>query len=235
MVGSYPRLIAASYALHRLPAPRHPPCALSNLTTIILASLAIRPAWRPYGTGDKNPSRLAAGRVVTPQTPPHKLRSGFLLATLPLFIFQRTRHPCRSQARKPSMPQRLLRLRSALTPSIADCRMRIAEFETRVTLAVPALAGILQSSISILQFSGGADGIRTHDLLVANQALSQLSYGPLPLRISECRLQNSGASPNAFRTVLHSAIFNLHSALEWWAQVESNHRPRPYQGRALAN
>jgi hypothetical protein len=27
---------------------------------------------------------------------------------------------------------------------------------------------------------GGADGIRTHDLLVANQALSQLSYGPPP-------------------------------------------------------
>ena len=27
-----PELIAASHALHRLPAPRHPPCALSNLT-----------------------------------------------------------------------------------------------------------------------------------------------------------------------------------------------------------
>ena len=125
MVGSYPRLIAASYALHRLPAPRHPPCALSNLTTIILASLAIRPAWRPYGTGGKNPSRLAAGSVVTPQTPPNKLRSGFLLATLPLFNFQRTRHPCRSQARKPSMLQRLRRLRSALTLplQIVECRL----------------------------------------------------------------------------------------------------------------
>ena len=38
LVGSFPGLIAASYALHRLPTPRHPPCALSNLTTIILVS-----------------------------------------------------------------------------------------------------------------------------------------------------------------------------------------------------
>ena len=33
MVGSSPRLIAASYVLRRLLAPRHPPCALSNLAT----------------------------------------------------------------------------------------------------------------------------------------------------------------------------------------------------------
>src|SRR3954469_14412726 len=32
-VGSSPRLIAASYVLHRLLVPRHPPCALNNLTT----------------------------------------------------------------------------------------------------------------------------------------------------------------------------------------------------------
>ena len=30
-VGSSPRLIAASYVLHRLPVPRHPPCALKHL------------------------------------------------------------------------------------------------------------------------------------------------------------------------------------------------------------
>ena len=33
LVGSSPRLIAASYVLHRLLAPRHPPCALCNLAT----------------------------------------------------------------------------------------------------------------------------------------------------------------------------------------------------------
>src|SRR6266496_6453167 len=33
LVGNSPGLIAASYVLHRLLAPRHPPCALSNLAT----------------------------------------------------------------------------------------------------------------------------------------------------------------------------------------------------------
>src|SRR3954452_19216842 len=32
-VASSPRLIAGSYVLHRLLVPRHPPCALKNLTT----------------------------------------------------------------------------------------------------------------------------------------------------------------------------------------------------------
>jgi len=37
-VDSSPRLIAASYVLHRLLVPRHPPCALNNLATKMLAS-----------------------------------------------------------------------------------------------------------------------------------------------------------------------------------------------------
>src|SRR5581483_3470070 len=37
-VGSSPRLIAASHVLHRLLMPRHPPCALTNLATKMLAS-----------------------------------------------------------------------------------------------------------------------------------------------------------------------------------------------------
>src|SRR5215470_8658270 len=37
-VGSSPRLIAASHVLHRLLVPRHPPCALTNLATKMLAS-----------------------------------------------------------------------------------------------------------------------------------------------------------------------------------------------------
>ena len=38
LVGSSPRLIAASYVLHRLLVPRHPPCALTSLATKMLAS-----------------------------------------------------------------------------------------------------------------------------------------------------------------------------------------------------
>src|SRR5690606_41884288 len=37
-VGSSPRTIAASHVLHRSLVPRHPPCALHNLTTKMLAS-----------------------------------------------------------------------------------------------------------------------------------------------------------------------------------------------------
>ena len=33
LVCSFPRLIAAYHVLHRLPSPRHPPCALSSLIT----------------------------------------------------------------------------------------------------------------------------------------------------------------------------------------------------------
>jgi hypothetical protein len=34
LLSGFPRLIAAGYVLHRRLAPRHPPCALSSLTTI---------------------------------------------------------------------------------------------------------------------------------------------------------------------------------------------------------
>src|SRR6266536_1391487 len=65
LVGSFPRLIAASYVLHRLLAPRHPPCALSNLATgkdararyVVLKvpgpTLATRLPGEPGGSGDR--------------------------------------------------------------------------------------------------------------------------------------------------------------------------------------
>ena len=49
----------------------------------------------------------------------------------------------------------------------------------------------------------GAERDRTADLLNANQAFSQLNYGP--------------------------------HYIAWWAKMESNHRPHPYQGCALTN
>ena len=54
--------------------------------------------------------------------------------------------------------------------------------------------------------SGGAEEDRTPDLLRARQSLSQLSYGP--------KIQALAPAP-------------------WWVWVDLNHRPRPYQGRAL--
>jgi hypothetical protein len=56
---------------------------------------------------------------------------------------------------------------------------------------------------------GGADRDRTDDPLLAKQVLSQLSYSPMiPVKDSD---------------------------KGWWAWVDSNYRPHPYQGCALTN
>ena len=54
--------------------------------------------------------------------------------------------------------------------------------------------------------AGGARRDRTDDILLAKQALSQLSYGP---------------------------IRDATNRKEWWARVDSNYRPHAYQACAL--
>jgi len=58
-VDSSPRLIAASYVLHRLLVPRHPPCALINLP-----QRCSRPLCSSQSTGNTHPETPAH-----PQTP----------------------------------------------------------------------------------------------------------------------------------------------------------------------
>jgi hypothetical protein len=53
-VANSPRLIAGSYVLHRLLVPRHPPCALTNLTTKIYWMLASTMQFSSYGR-DRDP------------------------------------------------------------------------------------------------------------------------------------------------------------------------------------
>ena len=55
--------------------------------------------------------------------------------------------------------------------------------------------------------NGGAERDRTVDPLLAKQVLSQLSYSPM----------------------------ELGTTAKWWAWVDSNYRPHPYQGCALTN
>lgn len=71
-----------------------------------------------------------------------------------------------------------------------------------------------------LRGNGGAGRDRTDDILLAKQALSQLSYGPLitPLRRYLCRRD---------RQSLRIA--------KWWAWEDLNLRPHAYQARALTN
>ncbi len=107
----------------------------------------------------------------------------------------------------------------------------------------------------------GADRSRTDDLLVANQSLSQLSYGPdLPDRLETAAHRilsrihpNNHARIAMPKTAIPSIrifkaasigskniLVNLFSFfwsakvfLANWAQMDSNHRPHPYQGCAL--
>ena len=68
--------------------------------------------------------------------------------------------------------------------------------------------------------SGGARRDRTDDLLNANQALSQLSYGPGILisgHIGMC------------------GVARLPLQICWWVREDLNLRPHPYQGCALTN
>ena len=41
LLSGFPKLFAASHVLHRLLAPRHPPCALSSLTTLVFSPTAL--------------------------------------------------------------------------------------------------------------------------------------------------------------------------------------------------
>ena len=71
---------------------------------------------------------------------------------------------------------------------------------------------------------GGAEEIRTPDPLLAKEVLSQLSYGP---GWTVCR-PASGRGRRWWAVAPASRLL-----LGWWAMVDSNHRPRSYQDRAL--
>ena len=72
--------------------------------------------------------------------------------------------------------------------------------------------------------AGGARRNRTDDLLLAKQALSQLSYGP------DQRTDNGGQ-----RTDILSSVVCCLSSDNWWAWEDLNFRPHAYQARALTN
>jgi hypothetical protein len=64
-VDSSPRPIAASHVLHRLLVPRHPPCALSNLTTKMLAS-TVQFSTNTQPTTTRHSSTPKPGAVLQP-------------------------------------------------------------------------------------------------------------------------------------------------------------------------
>ncbi len=74
--------------------------------------------------------------------------------------------------------------------------------------------------------SGGARRDRTDDLLLAKQALSQLSYGPD---------KGSGSRCQASGTSYPDARIPTADSWSWWAWEDLNFRPHAYQARALTN
>src|SRR4051794_35776382 len=68
-VTSSPRLIAGSYVLHRLLVPRHPPCALTNLTTKMLASTVQFSSYERRPTPTPAPTHPPANNQETDGSP----------------------------------------------------------------------------------------------------------------------------------------------------------------------
>jgi hypothetical protein len=81
-------------------------------------------------------------------------------------------------------------------------------FVLRMSLQL-ILGRVIRSSKADRITAGGARRDRTDDLLLAKQALSQLSYGP--------------------------AVRHPSNGGKWWAWEDLNFRPHAYQARALTN
>jgi hypothetical protein len=107
---------------------------------------------------------------------------------------------------------------------------RIHYSHERVLISPVSAGGALRlaKDIAFRKTSGGARRDRTDDLLLAKQALSQLSYGPVPTDVSWC------AEPQLARCAV--TRLRLAWASEgWWAWEDLNFRPHAYQARALTN
>ena len=66
-----PRLIADSYVLHRFLVPRHPPCALKNLTTKMLASTVQFSKHQPHNHTTTENHSMAVMAGPQPRNQPH--------------------------------------------------------------------------------------------------------------------------------------------------------------------
>ncbi len=217
LVGSFPGLIAASYALHRLPTPRHPPCALSNLTTIILVSRD-PPGLPAVQHRRQEPSSFASARRAAPAS----LRLRRTVVTP-----QRTSSCIRSCDTTTHF--------AAIHFSKNRCRpVRIAEFGVRSTRPTAVVPFTPHSALRIPHSEWWSRrDLNPRPPGCKPGALPPELRPPFPVRNSEFGMRSERQPGMRLPFTPHSTFLTPH--WEWWAQVESNHRPRPYQGRALAN
>jgi hypothetical protein len=192
-----PGLFAACRVLHRLSVPRHPPDALLSRSITRDA----RPADHPKitRTASRPPENRRAQGQAPPSlergaTPPAAARMKTLLRTAP-----RTGSPHRATALQDSKPMprpvRLGHIHKSASPfnqrqpRNPGCRRGTCPPGRPGTGTKPGLlraSGDLRHPIAGVGASGG-ERDRTDDLLLAKQALSQLSYTP----VTEIRGQNT--------------------------------------------
>ena len=105
---SSPRLIAACHVLHRRHVPRHPPCALSYLTSILTAFFSATQRWISDSAQSAYKSTLQSPRLVRLQCEKILVRSrlglGFSEKSLPFVVVKRvsTHPPIPVITKKPS-------------------------------------------------------------------------------------------------------------------------------------
>ena len=190
LIRSSPRLIAAYYVLHRLHTPRHPLDALKTLDRSHYQCpqyhqphLALVFQLRSPSSGRCIPTHHCIGFDRSDQKKPfftHKhcsspRVSGQTDSTVSLHDVQRSGRG---------------RFAASTQPNLLLSSTRFSKWDP---------------SVQSKQKLGGARRDRTDDILLAKQALSQLSYGPI------------WVPPIS----------------EWWARVDSNYRPHAYQACAL--
>jgi hypothetical protein len=229
---SYPELIAVFHALHRLLAPRHPPHALSSLAALFLPS-------DPMPTPFLRTARASDSKNrIKPRLAPRFREGNREVVTY--LSFSKARVEFASTLPYPSC-EGLDRVEDATLFTHTELSKSHGRFRPMfdprgavasgihfrgVCGAVELLCLAIGSQAStdrecFLRFHlTGDDGDRTRDLLVANQALSQLSYIPV---LSVVFSPWSYATDNGRRTT------------DEWAYLDSNQGPQLYQSCALAN
>jgi hypothetical protein len=227
-----PKLIAACHVLHRLSLPRHPPCALSSLT------IELTPRREPNRFGPVRINLFSASEIGLARS---RVQSPILLKTLFLLEHLPESLTCSNSLHVLGLVFNTLGvlhapLRLAAAESLSKLVTQSISLSNIHTFSLfrkgPALGRLKPACIPLVRATqacfvieasrlmreapitkqrmslGGADRDRTGDPLLAKQVLSQLSYSP---------------------------TFQGGLRLRWWAWVESNYRPHPYQGCALTN
>ena len=153
---SSPGLIATCYVLHRLSVPRHPPNAL----------LALDPAKPSCTESNPGPSTATPSRPERPRS--HNAPAKNAITRPQIF-------PSSLKVTTRGAAQFLFTMSKTVGPAAARIALgpRPATPLSGVGPSAPALAGVGASN-------GGGERNRTVDLLLAKQALSQLSYTPGP-------------------------------------------------------